>query len=231
MKKAILIALGFFTLISFSQEKIIDIDYTVDYIIHQKRKKNVDTITIGFNKKGKYLWTNSNVIGKDFSAGFFFNDNEDSANTNLIYSSENGRLIMLVNEEENRIYIDFDVKSILPSRGNSSEKLNLITEPIDLKEKLLGRDLSAYNLFPDTEPDQPLTILMDESLECDNNAILIKFIDLLLNNSTDDSAFTFNIPNGLILKVLIEGETLIEAHKINIKPKQIIINHSFQIKE
>jgi len=71
MKKIPILLLVFFVSYTYSQEKIIEIDYTVDYLIANNKRQSMDTISIGYSKNGKYLWTDYNELAQEFYISLF----------------------------------------------------------------------------------------------------------------------------------------------------------------
>lgn len=235
MKKILIIFL-LATLVSFAQETVIDIDYTVDYVVPNKRKKTVDTISIGFNKDGKYLWTNSNILTSEFGNSVFLGGakNIDDAQFNLIYSVENGTFIILFKYGESVIYANLDIETIIPMDEEDSfdENMNLVAEQINEKERVLDFDCSSYKLYPDSKPNEAITISVADDLESKNNVFFSKFINLMLRMTSSKGQINVDLPDGLILKVLDdEGSVLIEAINVENNKKTITINHSFKITE
>lgn len=235
MKKTLFIFL-FSTLVSFSQETVIDIDYTVEYTIPNKRKKTIDTISIGFNKNGKYLWTNSNKITSEFGNSVFLGGakNIDDAQFNLIYSVENDTFIILFKYLESVIYANLDIETIVPMDEEDSfdENINLVAEKINKKSRVLDFNCNSYKLYPDSNPNEAITIAVADDLESKNNVFFSKFVNLMLRMTSSKGQITADLPDGLILKVLDEEESvLIEAINVDNNKKTITINHSFKITE
>ena len=236
MKKAILLFFSLFFAFSFSQERTIEIDYTVDYIVPNRKKQTTDTISIGFNKSGKYLWTNDKILSDKISSNSLFGKylSDSDSGINLIYSPDEDRMILAATIGSSKFYADLDMNMIFPfgPEDGFNEEVAMITDKSEKQETVLGKDCNVFNLFPDNEPDQGIKVLIDESTTCNNNNYLSQFVTLMLKLTYSEGSITIDVPNGLILKVLDENDnTLIEAIKVDTSKKTLVINHSIQTKE
>lgn len=235
MKKLLFIFL-LATLVSFSQETVIDIDYTVDYAIPNERKKTIDTISIGFDKDGKYLWTNDDLLTNEFGKSVFLGgaNKIEGSQFNLIYSAENDKLIIFFKFAESIIYANLDIENILPvdEKDAINENINLITEDIKEEDSVVDFKTITYKLYPDFEPSEAITISVADNLNCKNNVFFSKFVGLMLRMTSSKGQITVDLPDGLILKALDEkGSVLIEAINVDNTKKTLTINHSFKITE
>lgn len=220
------------TSLSFSQEKTIEIDYFVDYVIPSKRQTTTDTISIGFNKDGKYLWTNYNKLALDLAKSLIKNSSEDysKAKSNIIYDTEEGSLLLTFEFNKNFIFFNLNLDSFLPF-SESDESFNLITEDIGETMKVLDREVNIYNIFPDDKPEEILTIATDIDYKVNNSAIFKKFFEIAFRKSGMEDNNLPQFPDGLILKIIETENTLLEAIKISDKKKTIKINYSLKITE
>ncbi|MEL6813080.1 MAG: hypothetical protein AAFP76_17295, partial [Bacteroidota bacterium] len=57
--------------LGFAQSEQVVFDYTVTYKVPSKKRRTVDTVSIGFTKNGQYIFTDSKLIAKDFAADVF----------------------------------------------------------------------------------------------------------------------------------------------------------------
>jgi hypothetical protein len=223
----------FITAFSYAQETTIHIDYTVDYAVPSKRKKTVDTISIGFNKEGKYLWTNYNELAVGLAQSLFKDRSKDfsSAKSNIIYNTETGSLILLFELDDNDIYFNLKIDNFLPGIGNNDESLTLITEEVGETIEVLGKDVEVYNMFPSNDPEDVITIATDKDYEVSNNQIFKKLFEIAFQSDDINTELTPDVPDGLILKIIEKDKTMIEAIRVNDKKKTIKINYSFKITE
>ena len=79
-----------FGLLTYSQNVDITFDYTVDYELPNNRKQTIDTITIGYEKTGRYLWSDFEGLAKEFAKDVFKKNNLENQDTesNIIFDSE-----------------------------------------------------------------------------------------------------------------------------------------------
>ncbi len=236
MKNVVLLLFSLFSILSLSQERTIEIDYTVDYILPNRKKQTTDTITIGFNKDGKYLWTNDKILSAKISSNNLFGKylNDGKSGINLIYCPNEDRVLLVADMGTSKFYADLDMNMISPfgPEDGFDDTVAMITEKSEKQETILGKNCSTYDMYPDDEPAQGLKVLIDENTKCNNNNYLSQFVDLMLKLTYSQGNITVNIPNGLVLKVLDENDnTLIEAIKVDTKKKTLVINHSIQTKE
>lgn len=235
MKNIVIIFL-LITSLSFAQETVIDIDYVVDYAIPNNRNESIDTVSIGFNKSGKYLWTNDEVLTKEFGKSVFLGgaNNLNDSDFNIIYDVEANQFIILFSFGKSVIYANLDVETIIPlnKEDGFDDNFNLISELISDQEKLLSQSCSIYELYPESEPEDKLNILVANNLDCKNNVFFSKFVGLMLKMTSSKGEITTELPDGLILKAFDkDGSTLMEAVKIDDNKKTININYSFKITE
>jgi hypothetical protein len=234
MKKVVIICFCLFVGYSYGQNKTVDIDYTVDYIIPNKRNKANDTVSIGFNKDGKYLWTNYNALAISLAKSMIKNHSEDfkNAKSNIIYDTENGDLTLAFEFTGNLIFFNLNLNTLLPqNRSNNEENnLSLITEDLGETINVLGKDVDLYNMFPSENPDDVITIATDKNFKMNNSLIFNKILEIAYQKSGIEDKLP-NVPNGLIMKVIEKDNTLIEAIKVEHKKKTINFNYSFKITE
>jgi len=234
MKKLLILFL-FISAVSFSQEKVIELDYFVDYVVPGKRQKNTDTITIGFNKDGKYLWTNYNKLALNLAKSLVKDSSKDytKAESNIIYDTEEGTLLMTFEFDNNLIFFNLNIDSFLPKTNNNDkdESLDLITEDIGETTEVLGREVDMHNIFPSDKPNDVLTIATDKEFNVNNTAIFKKLFEIAFMKKGIKNDNLPEFPEGLIMKIIIEENTLIEAINVDNTKKTLTINHSFKITE
>ena len=217
---------------SYSQEKSIEIDYLVDYSVPSKRNNTIDTVSIGFNKDGKYLWTNYNKLVLNLAKSLLKNSSEDytKAETNLILNTEEGILTLIFELKDNIIFFKLDIDSFLPNNGND-DNLDLITQVSDEKITVLEKEVAVYNIFPKNNPKDVLSIAVDKTINVNNNLIFKKFFEIAFQKSgLKDNTFP-NVPNGLIMTLSDKNKTLIEATKVDKNKRTIKFNYNFKITE
>ncbi|MCA0153268.1 hypothetical protein [Winogradskyella vincentii] len=236
MRNLITICFIFILTVSFSQEKEIDIHYVVDYTMPSKRNTTVDTISIGYNKEGKYLWTNYNKLALSLAKSLIKDNKRDyeKATSHIIYHTEQGVLTLLFELGNNSIFFNLDLDSFLPSNEFSSdenESLDLITEDTGETVKILDKDAKVYLMFPGNAPDDIVSMAVDEDYEVNNNEIFKRFFELAFQKTGLQDEFAPEMPNGLIMKIFENDNSMIEAIKVVDKKKTIKINYSFKITE
>ncbi|WP_299123239.1 hypothetical protein [uncultured Winogradskyella sp.] len=216
---------------SYGQEKSIEIDYVVDYEIPSKRNSTVDTISIGFNKDGKYIWTNHNALALSLAKSLVKNSSQDysKAESDLILDTEEGILTLIFKLDRNIIFFSLSLETFLPN--SNEEDLDLITEDSGEIITVLEKEIAVYNMFPSNKPEDVISIATDKAFNVNNNLIFKKFFEIAFKKSgfSDNSAPT--IPSGLIMKIMEDGNTMIEAVKVDNTKKTIKINYSFKITE
>lgn len=232
MKNILIIFLFLLIGKSYSQEKTIKIDYIVDYSVPSKRNNTVDTVSIGFNKDGKYLWTNHNKLVLNLAKSLLKNSSEDytKAETNLILNTEEGILTLIFELNDNIIFFKLGLDSFLPKNDND-DSLDLITQVSDETITVLEKDAAIYNIFPKNNPKDVLSIATDKTLNVNNNLIFKKFFEIAFQKSGFKDDTLPNMPSGLIMKLIDKNKTLIEAIKVDKNKRTIKINYNFKITE
>ena len=235
MKKILFFAFFIISAHTFSQEKTIEIDYVADYVIPSNGNTKVDTISIGFSKNGKYLWTNYNDLALGLAKSMIKNSSEDfvNAKSNIIFNTEDGTLTLVFELNKNLIYFNLNLDSFIPTnRGNNDEKgLDLITEDTGETMTVLGKEIKAYTMFPSSNPNDTITMATDEDYDVNNNQIFKKIFEIAFQKSGFSDQTMPNIPSGLIMKIIEKNNTILEAIKVDNIKKTIKINYSFKITE
>lgn len=235
MKKIVALILLFFAFtFAFAQERTIEIDYTVDYLIPNRKKGTKDTISIGFNKDGKYLWTNYNNLAQDFARSVVKNPElAAKANTNIVFDTEKGDLIMAFNIESNTMYFNMDLGMILPINANEAneESFVLISNQLIDKETVNGKELEVYEIYPENKPNDKISMIADNDYPVNNSLIFGKLFEIIFRVISNDSEIPTNFPTGLITQLKVDSEIMLEAIKINPTKKTIKLNYSLEIKE
>lgn len=235
MRRLLFFTFFFCCIFSFSQEKSIEIDYVVDYVVPSENNTTVDTISIGFNKNGKYLWTNYNELALGLAKSMLKNSSEDfvDAKSNIIFNTEDGTLTLAFELDKNFIYFNLSLDSFIPGNESNEDEssLDLITEDTGETMTILGKDMKAYNLFPSSNPDDTITMATDVDYKMNNNQIFKKIFEIAFQKSGLNNETMPNIPSGLIMKIVEKDKTILEAIKVYNKKKTIKINYSFKITE
>lgn len=227
-----------FLLICFtatSQKSVINLDYSVKYIIPSKKKSKVDTLTLSFDKNGQYLFTNDRFLAKDFGLDVFGSSaNKDNSNLGLLYNSLTDKIILNFEFETDIMFMKMDVKTIAQNGGEIngfSENLELITSK-GKSITLLNQEVKLFEVYPKGQKQEAVSIIVDTKRPVDNNKLLITFIHSMLNASDSSGSIKINIPKGLILGVFDKtGSNLFEAIEIKDTNKTIEFEHTFILKE
>ncbi|BAO74482.1 hypothetical protein [Winogradskyella sp. PG-2] len=235
MNKILTYLLIFCIGLCYSQEKNITIDYTVDYLVPKKNKTEVDTITIGFDKDGRYLWTDSEYLAKDLGRSMFRGKEEllKDAEIGIILDTEKLKITLFFSSGDNEIYMNVALDAIVPIRNSNkpSETFELQSETTGDTIKVLDRETEMYILFPSNKPDDSVYVGVDKELKVDNTKLFDNFLSFFFAAEENSEMKALNFPNGLILNISDDGKTIIEAHKINTNTKTITLNHSYKITE
>lgn len=225
-----------FVNIVFGQDEAITIDYSVDYVIPKRNNQSADTITVGFDKAGRYLWTDSEFLAKDLAKSVFKGNNRllDAAKLNLLLDTENLSLQLFFNSGDNAMYMKLALSNFfpIPKEEKKEKNVDLISEPLNDSVSVIGREGQLYDVFPSNDIDDKITIALEENMKVNNNKLFKQFFRIAL--AAEGSGTEINdleLPDGLILGIFDDDQTLIEAISIKEKVKTITINHSFNISE
>ncbi|MEL6813120.1 MAG: hypothetical protein AAFP76_17505, partial [Bacteroidota bacterium] len=124
------------------------------------------------------------------------------------------------------IFIFMDGENLDPL----NRSMEIISENTGTTTEFMGQQLDTYWVFPTSEPDSKLTMVIDGTKEIDNSALLNKFIQLMMNKSNSSGNMEINLPEGLILSITEPGgELILEAIEIKDTPTTIDLTHSFKI--
>ncbi|WP_296385146.1 hypothetical protein [Winogradskyella sp.] len=232
MKKFILLFVFSISTVIYSQNESIIIDYTVDYLIPNKEGIK-DTISIGYNMDGKFLWTNSTALAESLAKSMIPNpDLYKKANSNIIYNTTTKEIVMDINIDENQIFFKINIGLFIPKKGNVTnvEDMNLITESTDVTTKVLDKEVNIFTIYPEGKEIDQIEVAIDKDYKMNNNIIFQRLFEIAAI-ATGEKILSSDIPDGLILKIGDNNQTLIEAIKVNTTKKTININYSFKITE
>ncbi|MBF8151296.1 hypothetical protein ITJ86_15410 [Winogradskyella sp. F6397] len=235
MKKIVVIILLLFISIGFSQEKTITLDYAVDYLVTNNKQSRIDTVKVGLDKSGTYLWTDSKYLAKNLAASMFLGKDSllENSELSIILDTESNSIMLFFNSEGNELYMNMLLSSFFPDSENGENKeFDFITENTNDTILVAGKEAEIYDIYPSNEGEsQKISIAFDKTLEVDNNQLFRKFLELIFATQNGLVMDEMNFPNGLILDITLKGRKLIEANNIEQKTKTITINHSFKITE
>ncbi len=235
MKRALFLIV--FVSVNFSgigQELSISMDYNVVYRIPSPAKGTVDTVGISFDKMGKYLYSDNAMLGKDFGRSVFENPNLDltTASSNFIVDTEKMEVYFHFSLDENMMFFKMNLETLLPIEADPFEgDLEIITEKTKDRIEIGGKRYPSYLLYPSSEPDEPLTLVIDPSRPVNNYNVINEFIQLMLRKTNSKGSMSLNIPDGLILGIYTKSGTLMEAITVEDISTQINISNRFKIDE
>lgn len=238
MKTFFLITSFFFsvTLLGQSQSHEFTIDYTVKYLIKNKEGTK-DTVTVGFEKNGKYLWSDYKGIVKEFASKVMGDGNLPSDSSNIIYSSVDGKLYFFLDIDAFKMTLETEIATMLlmprDKESSMNEEVELKHEKTDQNFMFNGKKVAIYKVYPDSAPQNAIGMAIDTSYEVDNNFLFQNFLNVILNATSSKGEIIINIPNGIILSMTepSSNDMLIEAISIDTKSRKISLNNSFKISE
>ncbi|MDC7996297.1 hypothetical protein [Altibacter sp. HG106] len=218
-----------------AQNKSVQLDYEVTYAIPSPKRNTVDTIGVHFAKSGKFLFTDSNTIGTEFSKEIFENRAIDfsSATTSILLDTEVLQLFFNYTLGRSTVYFVMNMEDIIPVTNEPlGKKLSIISEKITDAPNASDKKYETYALYTAEEPENIITLTVDPTRPVNNNAIIGEFFRLMLSktNSTADD-ISFDIPQGLIVSVAVSGTTLLNAIQIADVTTKINISHTFNIEQ
>lgn len=238
--RSLYLVIGFLfstTLWGQSQSHEFTIDYTVKYHIDNAKKGVKDTITIGFEKNGKYIWSNYKGLAAEFASEVMpgLGSIPEGA-SNFVYASESNKFYMAVFLGPLNMMMDMDIAIAMQGTFSEDDKFN---EKIVLESRQTSNMFSfnggkypTYEVYADVEPDGVMTFAVDESKEMNNSALLMSFIQLMISATESSGDIQGELPEGIILSIMDdEGKPLLEAIDVDTKPRKISLNNSFKISE
>jgi hypothetical protein len=235
MKKVLfLIVFISITYSTVSQELTIALDYNVVYEIPSPAKGTVDTVEISFDKMGKFLYSDNANLGQDFGRSVFENPNLDltKAKSNFIVDTEKMEVYFHFSLDENMMYFKMNLETLLPVEADPFEgDMEIIAEETKDRIEIAGKPYPSYLLYPNTEPDEPLTLVIDPSRPVNNFNVINEFIQLMLRKTNSKGSMSLNIPAGLILGIYTKSGTLLEAITVEDISTKINISNRFKIDE
>ncbi|MGS2727807.1 hypothetical protein ACU8DI_14445 [Psychroserpens sp. BH13MA-6] len=235
MKNLVTLSILLLCVAGFSQEQSISIDYTVDYLIPNRRQQAMDTVSVGYQKDGKYIWTNSNALAQDLGKSIFRRNPEllENADLAIIYDTENALLMMCFLSGENEIFFKFEISNFLPPipQDGDMDSYELISENTGEVIEVLDYKSTVYDIFPSNKETDIMTVAFNNDLKVKNKQLFKKIFQMILSSQMGSEVVDVDIPEGLIMKVTNKGKTMLEAYHVETSTKTININYSFKITE
>lgn len=219
-------------LLTSAQNVDITFDYTVDYTVPNKRQQSIDTITVGYEKSGRYLWSNFEGLAKEFAKDVFKKSNFDTKNSesNIIYDSETTMVYVSLKMNKSLVYFAISLEDIIPANNDPLNEDIFINSTITSEVfSLNNNEYPEYAVSPSSEPNQSVMVAINKDYKVDNNKIFKKFLELMLAKTQSNGNIAIDLPEGLILSIRDDNQSLLEAIKLDNTKKQIQINHSFKI--
>jgi len=225
------------TLWGQSQSHDFTIDYTVKYLIDNAKKATKDTITIGFEKEGKYIWSNYKGLAAEFASEIMPGLGAiPDGTSNFVYASETNKFYMAVFLGPLNMMMDMDIAMVMQGTFSEDDKFN---EKVVLESRQTSNMFSfnggkypTYEIYADVEPDSAMTFAVDESKEMNNSALLMSFIQLMISATDSSGDIQGELPEGIILSIMdSDKRPLLEAIDVDTKPRKISLNNSFKISE
>ena len=225
------------TLWGQSQNHEFTIDYTVKYVIDNAKKGAKDTITVGFEKDGKYLWSSYRGLAEEFAAEIMPGlGNIPEGASNFVYASESNKFYMSVFLGPLNMMMDMDIALMMQGTFSEDDKFE---EKVVLESRqtsdmfpFMGKEYPTYEVYADLEPDKAITFVVDESRSMNNSALLMSFIQLMISATESSGDIQGELPEGIILSIIDNNDgVLIEAIDVDTKPRKISLNNSFKISE
>jgi hypothetical protein len=216
------------------QDLAVSLDYKVIYKIPSPARSTTDTVAISFDKKGKFLYSDNAVLGADFGRSVFENPKLDlsSARSSFVVDTEKMEVYFHFSLDQNMMFFKMNLETLLPVEADPFQgDMEIISEETKDRIEIAGKRYPSYILYPNTEPEDPLTIVIDPSRPVNNFNVINEFIQLMLRKTESKGSMSLNIPEGLILGVYSTSGTLMEAISAENISTNINISNRFKIDE
>ena len=215
---------------TFSQDLDVSLDYSVTYEVPNSSKNSIDTLSLSYDRKGKYIYTDSQFIGESLAIEIFNTLANRTIDANILFQIEDNKALIDVRVDDNEIYLNMDMAAIIPQAvidsDNTTELTQLISEKSPKTTTILGKEYTTYFLYPEGEPFNAMTLVVDEALPVNNNSIMKGFLTLLFNRP--DTNIEVEFPNGLILMLADSSMTHLKAINVEATPSKFILTHKIQ---
>ncbi len=227
-RRIVPLLLLFLSISSFSQKIVLD--YWVDYEIESKGKK--DTITIGFNKSGDYVYTDSELLSNSMKRAVFKGKNKDFKHSEMhvVLDLRNQLALFVMALDRNQFFMKMALENFMapfpkgkaPLEGVTKLHLDKTNNHINIEKK----DYRLHHFYADTEADKKIDIAFSEKMKFDNGGI---FNTLLMIAAGSEKQIEFPEINGVILYIAQKDKILIKAVKTYTNSKTLDINYSYKI--
>lgn len=231
----VLLIIAFYA-IGVSQTTKIKLDYTVTYEIPNVKKGN-DTITISFDKKGRYFLSQDAFLSKSLAQRFFKTKPKLIENAKMTILLDVSEKIIYLNLLSNKTHIFFqiDLDDFLPNKSpldtlNNDNEASLVFEKTKEKITLDNTNYNLHKLYPSNEANEPLFIGFNKSMKFDMKWMLNLAINEVSRKKNINMSNDLKTENGIIMFVKDDKKVLLKAISISEKSKTIEFNNSFTIK-
>jgi hypothetical protein len=223
-----------------SQSHEFTIDYTVRYLVDNAKKGTKDTVTVGFEKNGKYLWSDYNGIAEGMASGIAPGlANAPGSTSNFVYASESGKVFMAIFLGPINMMMDMDIKAIFQQNVTEEDQFNedlaIRYQKSKDKFRLNKKKYPIYDIYSkdNGEDDSSFKLAIDNSIDMNNTKLLQNFFELMISSTNSSGNIQGELPNGLILSVIDSKKNtmLLEAISVDHTPLTISLNNSFKISE
>lgn len=235
MKIAKLLFFILFLLVSISSfgQKIV-LDYFVDYEIETKNKK--DTITIGFSKNGEFLYTDSEILVKNFQKSLFKGNNTSFKNSemHIVFDVKKQFVYFLMTFDNNEFFMKMDFNDFIPSVKEKSPfkgVTEVVLEKTEDKILIDDKDYNIHHLYVDNEPDKKVKLAYSKNIKFDNSVLFNSLYTMISGTDTSVAIKTPKITGVILYLANTKNKTFIKAVKTNTNPKTLDINYSYKITE
>lgn len=217
-----------------AQDITVNLDYKVVYEIPSSARNTIDTISISFDKAGKFLYSDARLLGENFGKSVFENPNLDlsTARSSFVLDTENMEIYFNFSLEKSMMFFKMDLETLIPMESDPFEgNMELISEKTGDQIEIAGGYYPSYLLYPNTEPEDPLTLVIDSERPVNNYNVINEFIQLMLRKTESKGSMSLKIPQGLILGVYSKSGTMMEAISVEDVSTTINVSHRFTIDE
>lgn len=240
MKQFLYIVVFLTSSLLFAQEKFTaNFDYEVSYEIPDGMKGK-DTLTIAFDRTGRYVWTDFEKLLDRFSLMLPQENNllTEDMTLDIIYDSKTTKVYMNLNSGDFSFFMKMNLTAFLPGRVNPApfkDSFSLLSEKSEDKATILNKEYPVYRVYPDNQPEEKnkINLVFAEEYPIDNDALLEKLFDLMIDDE-NGGKITTNFPKGVILQFSgssPQNETILKAISIKKISRTITINNTVDTKE
>jgi len=174
-----------------AQEVTFELDYSISYVI----EKSKDTITLGIGDGGRYLYTDSQIIGSELGRSLteLIPTASEDTRAKILVDLAKETLLIHAQVDDNSMLVHLNMKNFLPKEIDTDKQELLSATRTSETKSLLGQNYELYQVFSKKNEANYKWAAFDPKYPLDYTENLSSLIGSFM-----ESNVTFDFPNGIL---------------------------------